>query len=142
MWSFAMCCSPSLKSGSFAGLFIVSAAVVSAGAGFAQSAPSGGSDAAYLDALGSMVVSMDLDGLAGQTFEAESVVAPTLSTMTASGDAVMDECAVVLVRSEENGNPVEIFGADAALSEQQRAALHKCLMPETGAVVSYLALDN
>lgn len=134
--------SPNIKSGSLAGLFVVSAAVMSAGAGLAQSAPSGGGDAAYLNALDSMVVGMDLEGLASQTFEAESVVAPTLSTMTVSGDAVMDECAAVLARSEENGKPIEIFGAGSDLSDQQRAALQECLMPETGAVVSYLVLDN
>ncbi len=120
------------KRGLLAGTFIAILAVASTG--FAQSA----SDADYLDALDSMVTSMDLDGLAEQTFETQTVDAPHLNAL-AQGNADMANCDTVLARAEASGVPLEIFGAGAAVSEGDLAALSECLVPETGVVMSYLA---
>ena len=115
----------------FASLIV--APMFAASVGFAQSV---GSDADYLSALDSMVVSMDLDGLADQTFEASTVEAPHLPAM-ASGESLVD-CSTLMAQSEAAGNRIEIFGVDSTLSEEQMAALSKCMVPETGVVMSYL----
>jgi len=94
------------------------------------------SDSDYLAALDTMVVDMDLDGLAGQTFETQTVAAPQLSML--AGDADMVDCDAVLAQAQAQGVPLEIYGADAALSEEQIAALSECLMPDTGEVMSFL----
>ncbi len=114
-------------------LGLIVAPMFAASVSFAQSS---GSDTDYLSALDSMVVNMDLDGLADQTFEATTVDAPRLSAM-AAGASIVD-CSTVMAQSEASGSRIEIFGADPALTDEQMAALAKCMMPETGTVMSYL----
>ena len=110
------------------GIFVAS--IVFSGAAFAQS------DTDYLAALDTMVVDMDLDGLADQTFETQTVAAPQLSML--DDGAEMVDCNALLAQAEARGVPLEIFGADASLSQEQVAALSKCMMPDTGVVMSYL----
>lgn len=111
------------------GACVVAATLSVSSAAFAQS------DTDYLSALDTMVVDMDLEGLAGQTYETQTVAAPQLS-MLANTDVI--DCETVIAQAEDRGVPLEIFGADASLSKEQVAALSECMMPETGAVVSYL----
>jgi len=112
------------------GASIIAASLSFSSAAFAQS------DTDYLSSLDSMVVDMDLEGLAGQTFETQTVTAPLLSMLADSTE--MLDCDAVLAQAEETGVPLEIFGTDASLSEAQVAALSECMMPDTGAVMSYL----
>ena len=112
---------------------LIVAPMFAASASFAQST---GSDTDYLSALDSMVVNMDLDGLADQTFEAATVEAPQLPAM-ASGASIVD-CSTVMAQSEASGSRIEIFGIDTALTDEQMAVLSKCRVPETGVVMSYL----
>ena len=112
------------------GASIIAASLSFSSAAFAQS------DTDYLSALDTMVVDMDLEGLAGQTFETQTVAAPQLSML--AGNAEMVDCDTVLAQAEERGVPLEIFGTDASLTEEQMAALSECMMPDTGAVMSYL----
>jgi len=119
--------------GLMAGSLFVAMSVATAG--HAQSQTSG-SDTDYLSALDTMVTGMDLDGLAGQTFDPTTVEAPMLPMLAASSP--LAGCDTLLAQAEESGRPIEIFGADATLTSEQMAALSKCMMPETGVVVSYL----
>ena len=112
------------------GAGIVVASVSFGSIAFAQS------DTDYLSALDTMVVDMDLDGLSEQTFETQTVAAPQLSMLADANEMV--DCDTILAQAEERGVPLEIFGIDASLSEEQVAALSECMMPDTGAVMSYL----
>ncbi len=94
------------------------------------------SDDDYLSALGVMAPSMDLDGLAGQTFDANTVAAPQLSTMVAAKNLV--SCDKLQKQVEDAGRKIEIFGADTTLSDTEVATLSKCKMPDTGFEASYL----
>jgi len=127
------------KASLVAGLFISAIGLSYANSSFAQSttaSPTNVSDTDYLAALNTMASTMDLNGLAGQTFEPVTVVAPQLPTMNASADVV--SCDVLQAQADETGRPFEIFGADTILSDSELAAFSKCLEPETGVTVSYL----
>ncbi len=104
--------------------------------GFAQSL----SDDQYASALEGMMGDMDLGGLADQTFETLTVVAPQLPELAPRTN--MAACADLQAQAEAAGYPIEIFGADAAMSESDRAALSACLAPESGLVLGYLAPQN
>ncbi|NOR62810.1 MAG: hypothetical protein GQ535_10005 [Rhodobacteraceae bacterium] len=122
------------KSSLMVGAFISTLGLSVATSGQAQSA--GGSDSDYLSALTTMATDMDLSGLAAQTHEPTSVVAPQLSDVGAVSGAV--SCESLQVQAEEAGHPIEIFGADATLTRDELSALSKCTMLETGVLVSYL----
>ena len=127
------------KAGLVAGLFMSAIGLSYANSSFAQSttaSPTNVSDTDYLAALNTMASTMDLNGLASQTFEPVTVVAPQLPTMTASADVV--SCDVLQAQADETGRPIEIFGADTILSDSELAAFSKCREPETGVTVSYL----
>ncbi len=103
---------------------------------FAQSL----SDDQYASALEGMMGDMDLGGLAEQTFETLKVAAPQLPELAPS--ASMASCADLQAQAAAAGHPLEIFGADAAMSEGDRAALSACMVPESGLVLGYLAPQN
>lgn len=103
---------------------------------FAQSL----SDDQYASALEGMMGDMDLGGLAGQTYETLTVAAPHLPEL--APNASMSTCADLQAQAEAAGHPIEIFGADAAMSEGDRAALSACMVPESGLVLGYLAPQN
>ena len=120
----------SLTAGTIAAVLSVSFA----GAGYAQSASTSDSD--YLSALTTMATDMDLAGLAAQTYEPLTVIAPQLPDAVVIADIV--SCETVQAQAEELGRPIEIFGAGTALASNQDPALSKCKMQETGVLVSYL----
>ncbi len=113
-----------------AGIFATVFGVVSGSAGSAQSI----SDDDYLSALDTMVVDMDLAGIATQTFETQTVVAPKLADVTGQ----VASCEELLAQAEESGVPIEIFGEGSTMTGEELAALSKCRMDNTGVVVGYL----
>jgi hypothetical protein len=113
----------------------VATALLTGSAVFAQS------DSDYVAALDTMVTDMDLDGLAGQTFEAQTVAAPQLSMLGKSGEIA--NCGSVRKQAEARGVRVEIFGLDTTTAVgMPNAALAKCKMPETRAIMGFTLAQN
>ncbi len=126
-----------------AGMLIAALGLYSANAGYAQSAassPNSVSDSDYLSALSTMGADMDLVGLASQTFEPTSVVAPQLPILSANTGAI--SCDELQAQAKEAGRAIEIFGRNSALLDSELAALSKCIMPESGLLVSYLMPES
>ncbi|MBL1435474.1 MAG: hypothetical protein COB08_004670 [Rhodobacteraceae bacterium] len=126
-----------------AGMLITAFGISCANAGYAQSAASSinaTSDSDYLSALTTMGADMDLAGLASQTFEPVSVVAPQLPQLSAATNAI--SCNELQAQANEDGRTVEIFGEDTPLLDSELAALSKCRMPDTGVLVSYLMPES
>lgn len=117
-------------------MLIVALVVSGANTGLAQTV----SDTDYLAALDDMVVDMDLEGLANQTFETQTVAAPQLSTVTANLNIA--SCEDLLAQADESGQQIMILGDDSTLSLQELAALSKCKRADTGVLVSYVMPDS
>jgi len=127
--------------GLMAGAVIAAIFVASAQAGYAQSASTAGvSDDDYLSALTSMATDMDLNGLAGQTFAPVTVAAPHLPTAAVEVDVVA--CDVLQAQAAASGRSIEIFGEDTSLSNSETAAFSKCMIADSGALVSYLLPES
>ncbi len=122
-----------------AGALTISLLIAGAHAGYAQSASTGVSDTDYLSALNSMAADMDLNGLAGQTYAPVTVAAPQLPIMTSDANVVL--CDVLQAQAEETKRPFEIIGDDTELTDIELAALSKCLLADSGVLVSYLISD-
>ena len=117
-----------------AGIFVATLGIVAGSAGYAQSV----SDDDYLSALDTMVVDMDLEGIANQTFETQTVAAPQLADVAGQ----VASCDTLLAQAEETGVPIEIFGEGSTMTGEELAALSKCRMDNTGVVVSYLMPES
>ena len=117
-----------------AGIFVATLGIAAGGAGYAQSV----SDDDYLSALDTMVVDMDLEGIANQTFETQTVVAPQLSNMAEQ----VASCDELLAQAEATGVSIEIFGDDSSMTAEELAALSTCKMANTGVLVSYLMPES
>jgi len=117
-------------------ILIVALVVSGASTGLTQTV----SDTDYLTALDDMVVDMDLEGLASQTFETQTVAAPQLSTITAN--LSIASCDDLLAQADESGRLMKIFGDDSTLSSQELATLSKCKLADTGVLVSYLMPES
>ncbi len=128
------------STGLMAGAVISVFFVASAPASYAQSATTSASDDAYLSALTTMATDMDLNGLAGQTFAPVTVTAPQLPDMAAKAGVV--SCDVLLAQAAASGRAIEVFGDQTEISQDEPAALSKCMLAETGVLVSYLIPES
>lgn len=142
-WSFVMDFLPSDKTRFVAGVLVAVLSVSGVSAGYAQSAPSalgGVSDADYLSALGTMATSMDLNGLAEQTYEPVTVTAPQLPSSANVENVVL--CDTIKAQAEKTGRLIEFSADETTLSENDLAAFSKCMMAESGVLVSFLMPES
>lgn len=123
------------KAGLLAGVLVSSLVISFASTGYAQSADKV-SDDDYLSALSTMSADMDLTGLASQTFEPVTVIAPQLPAVVGAASAVL--CNTLRAQAEESGNSFVILASDATLSASELATLSKCVEQGSGLLVSYV----
>jgi len=123
------------KAGLLAGALVSTLVISFANSGYAQQVTTV-SDGDYLSALSTMSSDMDLSGLASQTFEPVTVIAPQLPAVAGAANAVL--CNTLRAQAEESGDQFVMLASEDSLSANEIATLSKCVEQGSGLLVSYL----